>query len=489
MAFSTRQALRYGAKREITNRIADMNIDELHKQSISTIFDSLRQHKASCRELAEYCIDRHDGIGSKLNAYKQWDPKLILDAADAADREFSNDTINGPLQGIPVSIKDIYGVPGYPIFAGSKRELPRQWQNPGPVVRELQKQLSVITGKTHTVEFAYGGLGVNNNWGTPVNPWDPAAHRVPGGSSSGAGVSLCEGSALAAFGTDTAGSVRIPASYTGNVGLKSSYGLWSTAGIVPLSPYLDTAGVLTRTVRDAVHVFGAMDSKIRDIDELHRFTDYIAQMRDSRFTIGLHTGIMWDSATKSIADVCMNAIDALGKDGCSVIPIEFPDAEHAIEIRNEGGSTSVELIEFLQSELPGWIDVLDPVIRDRIKIGGDISAVELLKRFRKIEYAREYVLRHFDDCDVIVSPTVPISPPLLNEVSNPDDYMPANLLALQNTGVASYLNLCAISVPVGIDELGLPVGLQFIGPPDSESLLLAIGRRMESLVEKPTLNL
>ncbi len=467
-----------------------MDLEKLHTQSIRSIAHTLRNRRVRVRELTEYCIARHEEFGGTLNAYIKFDAAGARAAADAIDQKnSSSDSQTHPMYGIPVSIKDIYGVPHLPIYAGSKRQLPHKWQAPGPIVADLINQNAIIMGKTHTVEFAYGGLGVNNHWGTPVNPWDSQAHRVPGGSSSGAGVSLCEGSALTAFGTDTAGSVRIPASFTGNAGLKSTYGSLSTQGIVPLSPYLDTAGALTRNAEDAAYVYAAVHPEIEGLKGVIKFCDSVNALRSMNFTIGLPGGMMWDCAFAGIAAVCTRAIDALDKAGCKILPIDhFADAETAIALRNAGGSTSVELIEFLQAELPDWIDELDPVIRERIKIGGDISAVELLRRFRKTDEARSQVLRHFRNCDVIASPTVVLSPPLMDEVCQPADYMPKNLLALQNTGIVSYLNLCALTVPVGLDDLGLPVGLQLIGPPKSEVKLLAIGQRLESLVEKPLLN-
>ena len=147
------------------------------------------------------------------------------------------------------------------IYAGSSRLMPDALQREGPLVENLRQQRAVFTGKTHTVEFAFSGLGLNSHWGTPRNPWDTAVHRVPGGSSSGAGVSLIEGSAILAFGSDTAGSVRIPASLTGTVGLKTTHGRWPLAGIVPLSPTLDTAGLLARTADDMLFAFAAIDPK------------------------------------------------------------------------------------------------------------------------------------------------------------------------------------------------------------------------------------
>ena len=135
--------------------------------------------------------------------------------------------------------------------------------------------------------------------------------------------------------------------------------------------------------------------------------------------------------------------------------------------------------------MPDWLENLGPVVSERVKIGGDISAIEYLSRIRQIKQARIEVQKRFDSCDVIAAPTVPMSPPLLEEVSTDDEYMPLNLLTLRNTGVGSYLDLCAISIPVGLDRFGMPVGIQFMAPPGKENLLLAIGQRLESIIPAP----
>src|SRR6202045_3605757 len=196
----------------------------------------LRDRRASARGPGDAAICRHDRFGERLRAYSFWAPEQARAVADAADAAFAAGVSAEPLQGLPVSIKALFAAAGYPCFAGSSRRLPADpWEQDGPLVATLRRQLGVIMGKTHMVEFAFGGTGQNSHHGAPYNPWDAAAHRSVGGSSSGAGVSLLEGSALLAFGRDTAASVRIPASITGNAGLKGTIGRWAPRGGVPLS--------------------------------------------------------------------------------------------------------------------------------------------------------------------------------------------------------------------------------------------------------------
>ena len=460
-----------------------MDFEDRFNCGLLEIADQLANGKISSVELARYSINQIEKFDETLNAYKIWDEIKILETAKKADEARSKNESCFAMQGIPVSVKDLYGLSGYPIFAGSPKELPPKWQSSGPVVKTLAQQLAMFTGKTHTVEFAYGGLGVNKHWGTPRNPWDAKNHRVPGGSSAGAGVSLCEGSAFVALGTDTSGSVRIPASYTANVGLKTTTGLWSTAGIVPLSPTLDTAGILTRTVRDAIFAFLAIQQTLTYPEICKQLQIFEDQINDGDIRVGLNSGILWTDTEKSIADTCIKALNILENEKCPIIPIDFPEANIAIEMRNRGGPISVEITEFLQSELPQWFETLDPIIRERIRIGDDISAIEYLNRLRLIRNARTAVKKRFTEVDVIASPTVTISPPLMTEVKSTKAYMSKNMLALQNTSVGSFLDLCSITVPVGFDTLDMPVGLQLMAPPHKEKLLLKIGRRVENAVQ------
>ncbi len=459
-----------------------MNLDNRYDCDLAFLSKELSSGRLTSEMLTRYAIERHESRGAILNAYRSWLPETALEMARHSDRLLASGMPYQALQGIPISIKDIFGLEGHPIFAGSGQELPAKWRRSGPFVADLAAQYSVFIGKTHTVEFAYGGLGVNNHWGTPKNPWDTVNHRVPGGSSSGAGISLWEGSAWIALGTDTSGSVRVPASYTGNVGLKTSLGLWSTDGVVPLSPTLDTIGILTRTAADAQLAF-------HSISHLQDYSFVCAQLakqqncsRHITFRIGIDDGLMWRESDPVIAQMCLDALHRLEKDGCQLISFDFPESEEAIEMRNLGGPVSAELIAFLQSELPDWYDSLDPVIRERIKMGGDISATEYLRRLRQINGARQTAMEHFHRINVIASPTVPISPPMMSEISTPEDYMSRNLLALQNTTVGSFLDFCAITIPIGLDPLGMPVGLQFMSRSRNESILLALGLRLEKIV-------
>lgn len=446
---------------------------------LPAIAAALRRRELSAVDLLDEACANHESFGSELNAYKVWSEESAQRQARAADIVFEAGVELGPLHGIPVSVKDIYGVEGYPTCAGTPRALPPEWEREGPLVRALRRQLAVIPGKTHTVEFAFGGLGVNSHWGTPRNPWDPERHRVPGGSSSGAAVSLCEGSALLALGTDTAGSVRIPASMTGTVGLKTSAGRWPVEGIVPLSSTLDTAGLLARSVADVAYGFAALDPEASE----ERAPGRALEPADLR--IGIGDRCLWEGCEAGIAEAVQSALDEAAARGARLHDQAMPEAAEAMELLRAGSVVAAECDAFLAARLPEWRDTLDPIVTSRIADGGDMSAREYLHRMRRLETLFEAAQARFDACDVIACPTVPITPPTLPEVSQLEGYRPRNFAALRNTCVANFLGLCAISMPVGLDSAGMPVGLQLLARYGEEELLLAVARAFENVLGPP----
>jgi len=452
---------------------------DIDTEPLTAIAAALRRGELAPNALLEHALARQERFADTLNAYKTPTPDLAARAARAAESAFEAGADLGPLQGIPISIKDLYALRGYPTFAGTPRALPAKWQTQGPLVARVRRQLGVITGKTHTVELAFGGLGVNNHWGTPRNPWDAQIHRVPGGSSSGAVVSLCEGSALAALGTDTAGSVRIPASMTGNVGLKTGAGRWPLAGIVPLSSTLDTAGVMARTVADVSYAFLALDpaGDGRAARDLAQSAPDTASLR-----IGVADAALWEDCDPGVAEAVRAALTELEAQGAQLVDVRMPEAAEAMEFLRRGGVAAAECDAFLATELPEWRESLDPVVTARIADGGDITAREYLQRRRQLDAFARAASLHFAHCEVIASPTVPLTPPAVAELVRVEDYRPRNFRALRNTCVANFLSLCALSMPAGLDAAGLPVGLQLMAPHGGEERLLAVALACERVL-------
>lgn len=449
---------------------------DIMQSSLAELGAALRDKKTTAAALAEAAAANHEANSESLGAFKLWAPEDAARQAAAADAAFDAGNELGPLQGIPISVKDLYGVHGWPTFAGTPKAFPPSWQDEGPVISALRGQIGVITGKTHTVEFAFGGIGANPHWGTPQNPWDAENHRAPGGSSSGAGVSLAVGSAALALGTDTAGSVRIPASMTGNAGLKTGVGRWSIAQIAPLSPSLDTAGVLARTVADLAIGFVALDP---DHAARRREVAVPAPAPVDGMRLGVPENFFWDDCSPGIAEGVRDTLREAEQRGARLISCTLPEADQIYSIFKAGGLAAVELYTFVKDELPGWFDLIDPIIVQRMEEASTLPAHEYVRRVRVMAELAKSAAARLADVDAMVTPTVAITPPIMADIAEVENYRPANLMALRNTGIANYLSLCALTMPVALDAAGMPVGLHIIGPLRSEERLLSIGLGLE----------
>ena len=440
--------------------------------SLENLAAELRTGSRGAVDLIFNAIARYEETEERLNTYRSWAGDRAIVQAKAVDELLRAGVDLGPLMGIPVSVKDLYGVPGLPVYAGTDTAFPENWQHAGPVVTRLLSQVAIVTGKSHTVELAFGGLGTNPHCGTPLNPWSsPDAPRVPGGSSSGAGVSLAQGSALAALGTDTAGSVRIPASFTGQTALKVTHGRWSQEGIVPLSPSFDTPGILARSIADLSFLFTAIDGG-----------DRIPRQDVGGLRLGVVENVVWDDVDPGVAANTEAAITALEKAGAMVSRVHLRHAADALEIFRRGGLAASELRAFLDGNFPDRIARLDPAVMARVVAADDVSASEYLQRRAAFEHYGCLALEVFETVDFLVTPSISISAPLLADLEDPDAYRTANMLALRNTAIVNLLGWCATTLPTGLDGNGIPTGLQIIAPPHHEERLLAASLGIETVL-------
>ena len=451
----------------------------MKRKSIRQTAARVRRGEESALQVVNNAIRRHE-IGG-LGAYIVFHGDGARAQAAAIDAAVERGDDPGPLAGITVSVKDLYGVEGLPIQAGTRRELPVRWQREGFLVRAIRQLGGVIVGKTHTVELAFGGVGLNPNTGTPVNPWDADRHRVPGGSSAGAGVSLWEGSAMLALGSDTGGSVRIPASATGVVGHRHTTGRWPTTGVVPLSTTLDTVGLLTHTVEDSRYAFGV-------IDRLAGHSPWPATdanaIRVSGLRIGVPRSNLWSGATEGIAAVVRKALDDLDNAGAHIVELEAPELDEAGESYLAGELVQPERFESLERDLPGWLAILDPTVGKRLESAGDVSAVDYVAILRLRHRLSDTLHARLDTqrVDLLATPTLPITPPPVSTLSQLEVYRAANRDMLSGTGPASMLDMCAVSLPAGLDEHGMPVGLQLIGRTGTDHALLDRAAAVESVL-------
>ena len=462
-------------------------------RSIADIASALRRGEFSAVELMTAALDRHDRFGECLQAYKLFDAEGALASARAADQVLASDSHVPPLTGIPISVKDLYGVDGLPTYAGTPRQLPEKWSRDAWLVARLRGAGAITVGKTHMVEMAFGGVGINPNWETPWNPWDAETHRIPGGSSSGAGVSLWEGSALIALGSDTGGSIRIPAALTGTVGQRTTRGRWPTDGVVPLSHTLDTVGALTRTVEDCIYFFGCVDPQWGDPRTLlERLADtHLANVRMAIPQCGI-----WDDCEPDIADQLDGVLSQLSSQAEKLVEIDGGLLDEAFELSlGRRAIASTECRAFLESELPGWLDILHPIVGSRVSRGLTPDDPEYLTAVADHRRMASQAHKLFDEADILVLPANIISPPPVADLADLDRYGEANTAILRPTYPISVLGLTAISIPVGIDGNGMPIGLQLVARGGQDEALLGValaaerefGTALQSLGRPPRL--
>jgi aspartyl-tRNA(Asn)/glutamyl-tRNA(Gln) amidotransferase subunit A len=335
----------------------------------------------------------------------------------------------------------------------------------------------IVVGKTHMVEFAFGGWGTNARMGTPWNPWDLTTHRVPGGSSSGSGVAVAAGMVPAALGSDTGGSVRIPASVCGLVGLKTTAGRVSNHGILPLSPTLDTIGPLVRAVEDAALLYDVLHGPDGADPATWPHAPALAMPRLREPVRGLRVGLPGsphlDGLDADVARHFQAAVEALGGLGVHVETIPLPGSFFSY-LEQTGTIISAEAYDLLGDVVEDEAAPLDPHVRARI-LGGRAfnrdaqGAHGYLSALRERRQAQAALAPIFDQVDAILTPTTPIPAPPLSDVDE------SRLPLSRFTRAINFLGLCALAVPMGVTEAGLPTSLQIIGRPFCEPLLLRLG--------------
>lgn len=420
-------------------------------------------------------IARH---GKQLHAFTEVYADEARASARGLDQMARAGIRLGPLHGVTVAVKDLFEVQGKPIAAGSKARPPRTSAISAAVVERLRAAGAVVIGKTHTVEFAFGGWGTNAVMGTPWNPWDLRTHRTPGGSSSGSAVALAAGLCTASIGTDTGGSVRIPAGLCGVVGLKTTRGLISRHGLIELCPTHDTVGPLTRTVRDSAILLDVLSGPDpRDAVSLQApARAVLPQLDAARGVAGMR---MWVLPEAERADVdpevltaCDEAVRVLEGLGLQRVERALPQSL-AESMRVAGSLMSAEGYAHLGELFEQEGLEFDPHVRRRILLGRDIGAAQYLQLLRLREQAKAEMLAAMDGVDVCAFPTNAIAAIPLTEV----DELATPLSRLGR--FVNLLDLCSVAVPAGFTRAGMPVSLQFIARPFDEATALRVGQAFE----------
>jgi aspartyl-tRNA(Asn)/glutamyl-tRNA(Gln) amidotransferase subunit A len=424
------------------------------------------------RELVELHLSRIERLDSRLHAYLDLHAQQARSAADGLDALRRAGVHLGPLHGVTVAVKDLFDIEAWPTTAGSVALPPRIAQTTATAVQRLRRCGAIVLGKTHTVEYAFGGWGTNSVMGTPRNPWDQQTHRVPGGSSSGSAVAVAAGLACAALGTDTGGSVRIPAGLCGVVGLKTTHGLVSRYGLVELCPTHDTVGPITRDVVDCVLMLEAIAGADPLDSASHSAPVRCISPVIKRCVHGLRAWVLpdedRDSVSSQILEVYDLALQAFRELGVTLVdqPLPTPLAE-AMQI--SGQLMSAEAYARLGALFEREDLRFDPHVRARILLGRHISAARYQSLLGARERAQAAMQQSMASVDVCIFPTTAITAPALADVD--ELRTPLSLLGR----FVNLLNLCSLAIPAGFTGEGMPVSVQVIGPSYGEGVALQLG--------------
>jgi aspartyl-tRNA(Asn)/glutamyl-tRNA(Gln) amidotransferase subunit A len=443
--------------------------------------EAVRARRISPLSLTESCLARIAALEPRLNAFITVTADLAREQARRAEREIEAGQYRGPLHGIPVAVKDLFATRGIRTTAGSR--ILADWipEEDATVVRKLREAGAVLLGKLGLHEFAYGISSVNPHYGDVRNPWDTT--KIPGGSSGGSAVAVVAGEAYAALGSDTGGSIRIPAALCGCVGLKPTFGRASLFGAVPLAWSLDHPGPLARTVRDVAIAMGAIAghdprdpiSADRPVPDLLYGIDQGAE----KLRVGVPTDHVWDECDPAIARAVRAAIEELARAGAEVREIRWPRAaEYA---KAASAVLGVEARAYHDGAYPGRAAEYGPLIRARLASQDDVDAETYARSIRLLVEARAGAAdRDLNGVDVLAMPTVPTRAWTIEqakEVGRPSEWT-------RITRIFDLTGQPAISIPCGVDPDGLPIGLQFASRMWDEAAALRAARAYE-LVRGP----
>ena len=442
------------------------NVETLSTKSAAEIGRAIERGDADPRELTEHYLS----VSEKTpNIYVRLTPERARREAAAAHERAKIGLRRGPLDGVPISWKDLVDLAGVPTEGGSKLCEGRTPNHDAPIVSMASHAGTVALGKTHLSELAFSGLGYNPMTATSPNRYDVS--RVPGGSSSGGAASVAFGAAAATIGSDTGGSVRIPAAWNGLVGLKTTAGLVSLDGVLPLSPTYDTIGPLTRTVEDAALLYGILaDCPKPDLANasLKGRALYVAET------------VVFDEAEPAIRDSFEAAVDKLAAAGARITRGPVPEFDDVYSARAGGSVISAEAYGVWGEEIEARPDAMFAMIRDRFRGGATPMGHQTEATRRELQRIQRAYVAHYAGYDAVLMPTSPIYAPKIDVIANDvDAYVRLNLLALRNTRIGNLLGLCGLTIPAGLTADGLPNPILATGAPFSEASLLRLGAAME----------
>jgi aspartyl-tRNA(Asn)/glutamyl-tRNA(Gln) amidotransferase subunit A len=462
-----------------------MNDNGLAFASIEEIGKLFRKRKLSPVELTKLVLARIERINPNLNAYLTVTAELALAQAKKAESELlaprgrKGHRDRGPLHGIPISLKDNIYTKGIRTTAGSeilKDFIPK---HDAQVVVLLKEAGAVILGKTNMHEFAYGVTSNNPHYGPVRNPWDPT--RIPGGSSGGSAAAVAAGLCYGSIGTDTGGSIRIPASLCGVTGLKPSWGRISCEDIIPLSPAFDCAGPLGRTVGDVATLTGVLYSRVGREPNMANPSTFWAG--PGKYCLGIPRQLFFDALSPEVRNAFDSALRDLCRAAMTSKDISIPLLDETEDAGNQIAWTEAALYHQQQGYFPARSADYGDDVRSRLEMGCKVPAVDYLRalEIQKQFFQQLHLTLAEADVDAIVFPSTAIEAPLLNQetIRIGAHEHPTRALLLRHNRPANLAGVPAISVPCGFTRSGLPIGFEIMAGVSSEPNLLRIARIFE----------
>jgi aspartyl-tRNA(Asn)/glutamyl-tRNA(Gln) amidotransferase subunit A len=452
-----------------------------YELDLTTAAEEIAAGRLSPVELTDSVLARIEATEPAITAFAHVCADLARDQARAAEKEIAAGRHRGPLHGIPLGVKDLYDTAGIPSTSSSQVRAGHVPDTDAVAVERLLAAGMVMVGKTHTHEFAYGG-----RTHTTRNPWDTT--RIPGGSSGGSGAAVAAGSCLVALGTDTAGSIRIPANLCGTVGLKPTYGRTSRRGVASLSWSLDHVGPLSRTVRDSAHVLDAIaghdprDPASVDVPVPGYAAGITGDVRGLR--VGVPADFFFDHVTAEVEASVRTAVGVLEGLGAQVREVSTPYPDQVIGA--EWAIVMPEAAAYHQDALRASADLYRPETRLLLEAGELILATDYIRALRVRTLMKQAWAQVFADVDVVVAPVQPFPAPVVDQVDVtwPDGTTEAvDLAMVRLTSPANLTGLPSLALPTGFDPAGLPLGMQLIGRPFDEATLLDAGCAYEAATD------
>jgi aspartyl-tRNA(Asn)/glutamyl-tRNA(Gln) amidotransferase subunit A len=466
---------------------AKYSATELPLLDLSEASRAVQKKEVSPVELTQVCLARIERLNPKLNAFIIVTDMVALETARKAEAEIARGEWKGPLHGIPLAVKDLIETSGVKTTAAStvlKDHVPTA---DAEVIRRLKSAGAILLGKLNLHEFAYGGSGIIGHFGPALNPWKTA--HATGGSSSGSATAVAACLCYGAIGTDTAGSIRLPAACCGITGLKPTYGLVSTRGVIPLSWSLDHVGPMARTAADAALMLQAIAAYDPQDVCSQKFPPVYYPSAIEEGTAALRLGVprdFWNEVDGEIKHAVDAAVAALGKITAGTQDIELSTDTDRTLVR-------CEAYAYHQKYLPQREQDYDPETLRRIRSGADVTVAQYIHAQRELLRQRHQILHLFERVDLILTPTTPVLAPTLAELqSAPEQLRNKEMVMLRNTRPFNVYGLPSISLNCGFSKSGLPIGLQITGAPGTEGAVLALAHAYQKQSDwhkqKPTLD-